>query len=117
MAISFCRYNCGIDCPEADRHCETCGWQPEVNQKRLNAMRSGQPIPPSTLPTRDPAVPARRPVEKVDRDGNVVEAYESIQEAARKNFASAAYISQRCNSKVSIRSTFGRTGCTFRFAK
>lgn len=42
----------------------------------------------------------RRPVEKVDRDGNVVEIYASAREAAEKNYISQNSIWARCNGKV-----------------
>ncbi|MGN9098495.1 hypothetical protein [Flintibacter porci] len=42
----------------------------------------------------------RRPVEKVDMEGNVVEIYASAREAARKNYISQNSIWARCNGKV-----------------
>lgn len=54
-------------------------------------------------------------VEKVDRDGNVLELYKSISEASRKNYVSLNYVSLRCNGKVLRKNIFKFFDFTFRF--
>lgn len=57
----------------------------------------------------------RIPVEKVDRDGNVIERYESIKEAADKNYLSRTGIISRCKNRV--KKPFTVNGCTFRYGE
>lgn len=42
----------------------------------------------------------RRSVEKIDADGNVLELYRSVQEAADKNYVSKGCVTRRCMGKV-----------------
>ena len=42
----------------------------------------------------------RKPVAKIDRDGNVVEIYPSITAAAKANFMSFSSVSQRCHKLI-----------------
>ncbi len=55
----------------------------------------------------------RRSVEKVDRDGNVVELYPSIAEASRKNYISRKSILIRCQNKV--QDPYSLDGFTYRY--
>ena len=57
----------------------------------------------------------RIPVEKVDRDGNVIERYDSIKEAADKNYLSRICVMYRCQNK--IKKPFTVNGCTFRYGE
>ena len=42
----------------------------------------------------------RRPVAKIDCDGNVVDFYSSAREAAKANYISRSSVTSRCNKKV-----------------
>ena len=42
----------------------------------------------------------RRPVAMYDRDGNIVEVYKSVKEAAEKNYMSPLAVRRRCNRKI-----------------
>lgn len=55
----------------------------------------------------------RKAVEKVDRDGNVVELYPSVIEASRKNYISRKSILIRCQNKV--RDPYSLDGYTYRY--
>lgn len=55
----------------------------------------------------------RRSIEKVDQDGNVVELYPSIMEAARKNYISRKSILIRCQNKV--QDPYRLDGFTYRY--
>lgn len=55
----------------------------------------------------------RRSIEKVDRDGNVVELYSSITEASRKNYISQKSILIRCQNK--IQDPYRLDGFTYRY--
>ena len=57
----------------------------------------------------------RRPVEKIDRDGNVIEVYRSQVEAARKNYMSKNSVSIRCLNRV--KDPYKLMGYTFRYAE
>ena len=55
----------------------------------------------------------RRSIEKVDREGNVIELYRSQAEAAMKNYISKNSVSARCLGKV--QNPYDLTGYTFRY--
>lgn len=57
----------------------------------------------------------RKPVAKVDRDGNVIEFYSSCAEAARKNHLSATAIYHRCNNL--LKDPFLLDGYNYRFER
>ena len=57
----------------------------------------------------------RRSVEKVDRAGNVLELYRSVQEAADKNYVSKCCVTRRCMGKVKDPYFLG--GYTFRYER
>ena len=54
-------------------------------------------------------------VEKLDRDGNVVEVYKRITEAARKNFMSENAIYRRCRGK--IKDPYSLDGYDYRYER
>lgn len=56
----------------------------------------------------------RRSVEKVDRDGNVIDLYKSITEAAKKNFISRKSVYIRCAKKMRG-DPFELTGYSFQY--
>lgn len=35
----YCPYNKALDCVDKDRHCDKCGWNPEVEAERKNKTR------------------------------------------------------------------------------
>ena len=37
--VESCRFNRGVECSE--RNCGACGWNPNVNKKRVDALRAG----------------------------------------------------------------------------
>ena len=43
---------------------------------------------------------SRKPVLKVDKNGEILDVYSSIEEAARKNYMCAHQVTQHCNKKV-----------------
>lgn len=45
----------------------------------------------------------RRPVAKLDADGEIVEVYPSAREAARRNYMSCQTVTDRCNGKTKSR--------------
>ena len=57
----------------------------------------------------------RRAVEKIDRDGNVVEVYSSTVEAAKKNYISRKSIWTRCTKR--LENPYSLDGYTYRYAK
>ena len=59
--------------------------------------------------------PGRVPVVKVDRAGNVVEFYRSVQEAAKRNYMDSASVTNRCRGR--IKDPFAAMGCTFQYAR
>ena len=34
-----CSYNKSVDCPNCNRKCNNCGWNPVVSKKRIKAMK------------------------------------------------------------------------------
>ncbi len=38
MENCSCQYNNGVDCFPGERHCEKCGWNPVVADKRLKQI-------------------------------------------------------------------------------
>lgn len=65
--------------------------------------------------TRRRGGPGRRPVEKIDRDGNVLEVYRSGKEAADANFFHLSTVHKRCKGEV--KDPFANTGFTFRYSR
>ena len=59
--------------------------------------------------------PKRRPVEMIDREGNVVELYRSQAAAAKANFISKNSVSERCRNR--LKDPYLLTGYTFRYEK
>lgn len=57
----------------------------------------------------------RKPVVKINRQGEVVEFYGSIVEAAKKNYVSTASVSRRCNQELD--DPFGCFDFTFEFER
>ena len=57
--------------------------------------------------------PKRRPVEMVDRDGNVIEVYRSQNAAGKANYLSKSAVSERCRNKY--KDPYSLTGYTFRY--
>lgn len=55
----------------------------------------------------------RKPVEKIGRDGTVIDIYRSVSEAARRNFISTSCVYKRCMGR--IKDPFGLTGYSFRY--
>ncbi len=55
----------------------------------------------------------RKAVEKIDRDGNVLELYASATEAAKKNYMVKNAVGQRCRNE--LKDPFKLTGYSFRF--
>ena len=39
-----CEFNAGVDCEPRCRHCEKCGWNPEVRDFRLECLRDKRRI-------------------------------------------------------------------------
>lgn len=61
------------------------------------------------------ALSSRRPVEKVDMNGAVVEVYSSARAAARANHMSYQTVLDRCNGKV--KNPYTLDGHNYRFEK
>ena len=59
--------------------------------------------------------PKRRSIEKVDKDGNVIELYRSQAAAAKANYISKNAVSDRCRNK--LKDPYALTGFTFRYEK
>lgn len=57
----------------------------------------------------------RKSIEKIDSDGNVLDLYSSVTEAAEKNFVSRKFVSNRCGKRV--KNPFALTGFSFRYEK
>lgn len=57
---------------------------------------------------------AKRPVVKVDEQGNVLAVYNSAREAARMNYISCQAVLDRCRGRVA--KPFALDGSTYRFA-
>lgn len=55
----------------------------------------------------------RRSIEKIDKDGNVLDLYASVTEAAEKNFMSRRMVTGRCRNQV--KDPFKATGFSFRY--
>lgn len=56
---------------------------------------------------------SRKPVIKIDRDGNEVELYKSVQEAAEANYISTMAVSRRCRRQV--KDPFDLIGFSFKY--
>lgn len=44
----YCPYNQALDCEDNDRHCDRCGWNPDVDARRRPITRAkvlNEPIP------------------------------------------------------------------------
>lgn len=59
--------------------------------------------------------PKRRPIEKVDREGNVLALYRSQAAAAKANYMSKNSVSERCRNK--LKDPYSLTGFSFRYEK
>lgn len=57
----------------------------------------------------------RVPVEKIDEQGNVLDVYKSMTEAAAKNYVCISSVSHRCSNKVA--NPFKTFGFSFRYAR
>lgn len=57
----------------------------------------------------------KRSIEKIDVDGNVVELYSSVREAAKSNFVAPMTIIRRCQNR--IKNPYALTGYTFRYER
>lgn len=57
----------------------------------------------------------RRSVEKIDAEGNVIELYSSVQEAAKKNFVATMTVIRRCKNRIKNPCEF--LGYTFRYER
>ena len=57
----------------------------------------------------------RRPVEKINREGNAVAWYPSVRAAAVANYMNRQSVLDRCNGIT--QKPYGEDGCTFRFAE
>ena len=57
--------------------------------------------------------PGRRAVFKIDQDGNVLEVYRSVSEAARENHMDRGTVHRRCSGK--IKRPFDLTGFSFQY--
>lgn len=57
----------------------------------------------------------RRPVAKIDRDGNVVDAFPSASDAARNDFVNIHAVTDRCNGL--LQNEFKFTGYSYRWEK
>lgn len=55
----------------------------------------------------------KRRVQKLNRDGNVVETYGSVREAAKKNYMDKSAVYNRCAGKV--KDTYGLDGFDYRY--
>lgn len=55
----------------------------------------------------------RKSIEKIDWDGNVLELYSSVTEAAEKNFMGRRAVTDRCRNK--LQTPFALTGFSFRY--
>lgn len=60
-------------------------------------------------------MPKGKPVEKIDGNGNVVAAYQSILEAARENYMNRMAVSRMCNGQVQRSNS--ADGFTYRWMK
>lgn len=59
--------------------------------------------------------PKRRPVEMVDRDGNVIAVYRSQKAAGDANYVSKNAVSDRCRNR--LKDPYQLTGYTFRYER
>ena len=59
---------------------------------------------------------AKKSVEKIDRDGNVVEIYTSVTEAAKRDFINRRSVRLRCINKIKG-DPFALTGFSYRYEK
>lgn len=59
-----CKFNEGVGCHILKRHCESCGWNPEVARERLFQICSakGIIIPESVLASMYDCIPTRTEV-------------------------------------------------------
>lgn len=59
------------------------------------------------------AMSARRPVSKINENGEILETYSSARAAAKENYLSYQAVMDRCNRK--IKKEFALGGCSFRW--
>lgn len=72
-----------------------------------------QPIDRKELGRITGAQAGRKPVKKIDADGNIVDFYSSVRAAARANYMSYQSVSDRCNNKV--KNPFAADGYNYQF--
>lgn len=75
-----------------------------------------KPVTQSYIATNCGGRSKRKAVEKIDREGNVLELYRSEEEAAKKNYISQNSVSRRCRNKIKG-DPFKLAGFSFRFEK
>lgn len=75
-----------------------------------------EPVTQSYIVTNYAGRSKRKAVEKIDREGNVLELYRSEEEAAKKNYISHNSVSRRCRNKIKG-DPFELAGFSFRFEK
>ena len=78
-----------------------------------NTLHNLRPISRKELGKITGAQAGRKPVKKIDADGNAVAFYSSIRAAARANFMSYQTVSDRCNNKV--KKPFAADGYNYQF--
>ena len=107
--MSLCKYNGGVDCEPKNRHCEACGWKPEVAERRMAARNQGEQANVKRQPKRktDP-----NKVAKVNAEGRVVAVYKSTSEAGEANGLSASAVKYRCDGR---KVTPDADGYTYRY--
>ena len=89
-----------------------CVWHKNGNV-RDNCLHNLAYITRSELGKKTGAKSTRRPVAKIDKDGNAVEFYPSARKAAQKNFMSYQAVMDRCNRK--IKKEFALDGYSYRW--
>lgn len=100
MADYKCPHNKGVDCPQDKRHCETCGWSPEVDKRRREAAPGEKEGLFRHRPPARPPRPARRMVAKVNARGQVLEVYDTATEAAQRNNVSRGTVRFQCTGQT-----------------
>lgn len=78
-----------------------------------NTLHNLQPVSRKELGKKTGAQAGRKPVKKIDTNGNVVAFYSSVRAAARANFMSYQTVSDRCNNKV--KKPFAADGYNYQF--
>ena len=92
--MNFCKYNDGVTCEPAKRHCATCGWSPDEAKRRRDTPGAKKVKNPQQGPTKS------KRVAKVDARGQVLEIYFSENMAAKQNGVSRTSVRARCEGKA-----------------